>query len=348
MSNSAVNSTTTSDNPVSSQPKPRPNVMVEEHPAITGRCVLETPEISRLLSVVHMWVMVLLVTGAVIIGRPRAGKTRGRWAVATYLRDILGDAGVVYEIDVEGDTRPTRNLFYQLLLEALGHCDVRSGTADHKRQRVIEYLLVTAGKLKANNPGKVPTFVFCIDESQNLSEDNYQTLIHIYNKLDDAQVHACFLLFGQPELTFERNTFRENGKHQIVARFMAREHRFYGVRNSDEMTRVLEEYDLAQYPAESGWTFTEFFFPEAFSEGKRLANFGKTFFEAFKELATAAKIADDSIEIPMIYVAEAIMFLCRYYGFQGQNRVPWLSNDIIKQAVNFSSYAGAELGLVRA
>lgn len=325
----------------------RPNIPTSIHPVLRVHYILETPEITRLVVEVERWVVEDHEPGAIICGRPRLGKTQARQAIAAFLKDRLGDSVIVYEIDIEGRNHPSRSAFYELLLEGVGHEDPGSGSAENKRRRLIASLQNEIRRLKARvNPDITPTVVFCFDEAHLLLEDNYQTLIHVYNLLQNEDAFLSFLLFGQPQLAMRRNAFREQGLQQIIARFMCREYQFFGVRSPDEMAAVLTEYDISEYPEGSGWSFTRFFFPEAVGQGCRLEEFGDGLFAEFVRARSQQGVRDTEVfDIPMQYVARAIEYLFRTYGYEGVRPLDWLNQNLLAEAVERSGFAAAELGI---
>lgn len=89
---------------------------------------------------------------------------------------------------------------------------------------------------------------------------------------------------------------------------MTHEHHFYGIRTLEEMRLILKCYDspeISSYPADSGWSFSRFFFPEGYRKGERLEKDAKTIFSLFGELRKEHGVSAD-FEIPMEYFAFSI------------------------------------------
>jgi len=95
-------------------------------------------------------------------------------------------------------------------------------------------------------------------------------------------------------------------KEQIVARFMIEELAFKGLASEAECAAVLGAYDTSgEYPAGSGWCYTRFFVPRAYSAGLRLAKSAPRVWRAFEDAHFAAQL-DGPTEIPMKYFTAAI------------------------------------------
>lgn len=101
----------------------------------------------------------------------------------------------------------------------------------------------------------------------------------IYNELDSAGISMTVILVGQEELVHQRSAFIQAKKAQIIGRFMIHEYKFKGVTDIKDMTVCLAGYDnVSEYPINSGWSFTRYYFPEIFDQGHRLHHCAKELF----------------------------------------------------------------------
>jgi hypothetical protein len=86
---------------------------------------------------------------------------------------------------------------------------------------------------------------------------------------------------------------------------MIAEMRFEGVSDPDSVATCLQGYDQAVYPPATDWTYTRFFYPQAFDNGFRLVDQSLAVWEAFLRAHALARISAP-VEIPMQYFAHAV------------------------------------------
>ena len=149
------------------------------------------------------------------------------------------------------------------------------------------------------------------------------------------------VLVGQPELRSQKATFQRDGSLHIVSRFMTTEMAFRGIRSAEECATCLHGYDLQEYPTDSGWPHTRFFFPRAHAAGFRLALEGSALWYAFEQ-AHARTLLPHNPEIGMAYFAAAAEYiLLRHYHSDNAAFKPSLASWT--QAVEASRYVEAML-----
>lgn len=290
----------------------RPIIPKGSHPIETGNYHIPTNEILNLYTEVSKWIL-NRSPGGIIYGRPRLGKTRSVKFLQAFLQDEFGDNLPVFHMCCNQYKSPNENTFFGDLLKDLGHTLYLSGKADVKRDRTVKYLLERA---EASAQHRIILF---IDDAQRLFELNYAWLMDIYNQLDRYNVGMTVILVGQEELVHQRSAFIQAGKMQIISRFMIHEYKFSGIKNVEDLAACLEGYDfVSEYPENSGWSFTRYYFPEAFAEGKRLSSCAEELFEQFVKLRNEAKITK-SIEIPMQYITLTIDYCLRIFGSDGSD-----------------------------
>lgn len=127
----------------------------------------------------------------------------------------------------------------------------------------------------------------------------------IHDELAQHAIRIHTFLVGQPQLLSQKNAFQLRGDEQIVARFMVEELQFRGVLSAEDTATCLIGYDTTQYPEDSGWNFTRFFYPRAFEAGLRLADDGHFLWNAFAEVHHEASLPG-KLEIPMEYFSRAV------------------------------------------
>lgn len=313
----------------------RPIIPKGSHPVETGNYHIPTNEILSLYSEVSKWI-INRSPGGIIYGRPRLGKTRAIKFLNAFLKDEFGSNLPVFHMCCNQYRAPNESAFFGDLLKDLGHSQYLTGKADMKRDRLIKFLLERA---EASAQHRIILF---IDDSQRLFELNYAWLMDIYNQLDRCNISMTVILVGQEELIHQRSAFIQAGKMQIVGRFMIHEYKFSGVKSIDDLRTCLEGYDLAsEYPENSGWSFTKYYFPEAFTSGKVLSSCAEELFDQFIKLRSEAKIMK-SIEIPMQYITLTIDHCLRVFGANGSN-LEWPNAAQWRAGIINSGYIEAEL-----
>lgn len=315
--------------------EPRPLIPKGSHPIENGNYCIPTNEILSLYAEVSKWIS-NRSPGGIIYGRPRLGKTRSIKFLQAFLKQEFGENLPVFHMCCNLYRNPNESTFFGDLLKDLGHSLYLSGKADVKRDRTIKFLLERA-EISAQH-----RIILFIDDAQRLFELNYGWLMDIYNQLDRYNVGMTVILVGQEELTHQRSSFIQSGKMQLVSRFMIHEYKFSGVKSVEDLRACLEGYDLeSEYPENSGWSFTRYYFPEAFAEGRRLADCAEEIFEQFVRLRSESKIIKP-IEIPMLYITLTVDCCLREFGVDGKDvgfpsPINWLT------AIKNSGYIDSEL-----
>lgn len=311
----------------------RPSVPPGTHPIETGRYVLSTPPLGRLCDDLKQWVD-NRAAGAIVVGPPRFGKTKGIAFGADELREHFGATFPVLRFCCRDYSFPTEGRFFEDLLSDFGHAMSRSGTASAKRARLTQFLIQEACDADHRR------LVLLGDEAQKLHEQQYKWLVDIYNELDRHDICTTVVLVGQPELVHQREAFQKAKKMQIVGRFMVHLHRFSGLRNQSDFEYCLQGYDEAsEYPEHSEWSFTQYFFPAGFHAGWRLASEAKQLWKAFQQVRAEAKLPGKA-EIPMQYFSRTVEYVLKKYALPEDGK-PEISLNQWKEAIANSGYRDA-------
>ncbi|WP_019868175.1 ATP-binding protein [Methylovulum miyakonense] len=238
------------------------------------------------------------IPGALIYGRPRLGKT---YAI-DYLRLLLKrDAPEIASFHIQSQHKVghSEGGFFAHMLRATGYPEPDQGRNSVKRARLTARLREAALAHRSNR------LVMLCDEAQRYSYNEYEWLRDIHDELALLGIRLHTLLVGQPQLLHQKNAFQLRGDEQIVARFMIEEFKFYGIRSAEETATCLNGYDQTEYPEKSGWTFTRFFYPDAYEAGLRLTESAHLVWNAFAELHHQAALPGP-LEIPMEYFSRAV------------------------------------------
>jgi hypothetical protein len=289
----------------------RPYVPKGSHPIETGNYNLPTAEILKLYDGISRWIN-NRAPGAIVYGRPRLGKTRAIRIVKNFIQEEFGENMPIFQMCCNKYKVPSENRFFTDVLKNIGHSMYLSGKAEAKRDRATRFLIERA---EASAQHRIILF---IDDAQRLHELEYSWLMDIYNELDRYNIALTAILVGQEELVHQRSAFIQSRKMQLVGRFMIHEYKFSGIKTIDDLNVCLTGYDsISDYPEGSGWSYTRYYFPAAYAEGKRLEGCAEELFNQFKELREELNITKP-MEIPMQYLTLTIDYCLRTFGIDGK------------------------------
>jgi len=312
----------------------RPKVPKGTHPIEHGDYILYTVSINELLDSVIKWIQ-LRNPGAIIYGPPRLGKT---WAIKylkKYFEFKYPNQWYMIVVKAEKFKKPNEDRFFESILKSVGHLLYNNGKTSAKRDRLTNFLID-----KGENVVRKQIILF-IDDAQRYTDYEYEWLMDIYNELESYGITLTTILVGQAELSFKRSTYLISHK-QIVGRFMIQEKRFYGLQDFEELVYLLTSYDsVTEYPQNSGWSYTNFFFPIGFANGKRLENSATDLWNSISELRTKAGISSKT-EIPMHYLISIINYVLLKFGFN-EECVEWPTINMWKEAIIETGYLSSEV-----
>jgi hypothetical protein len=272
-------------------------IPVEQHPVTRHQYIVPTPSIDALMQKVKRLVR-MHTPGALIFAYPRFGKTYG----IRYVQNALqGDyPGVVcFSCGTEAKKTLSEDGFFTTLLEATGHLGALTGSVTRKRRRLIERIAELVDASGHN------WFVMFADEAQRLEVIEYEWLRDVHDCLERMGIRMITLLVGQPQLLNQKNAFRQSNHTQIILRFMIAEMRFDGLGDADSVAACLQGNDEAVHPPGTPWTFTRFFYPQAYDSGFRLLDEAQALWLAFLRSHDSARL-NVAMEIPMQYFAHAV------------------------------------------
>ncbi|WP_029918481.1 ATP-binding protein [Pelobacter seleniigenes] len=308
-----------------------PHIPPGTHPVERNQVLLLTPAINGLLNTLKIWLEGRL-PGGLIYGVPRVGKTR---AIRYLIREneLYSEFVPYISVTMRKIEPSTPRAFWAHLASQLKY-PIEKGTTQNLWERV--YLKLTETALNDNKDG----LVLFINDAQKLTEHQYELLHDLHNILDDQNIYACFVLVGQTQLLNIRNGFKAVGMSEIVGRFMSVDYCMRGITNLEELSFVLEGYDEnSEFPKESKCSYSQYFFPEIYQCGWRLANEASILWQAFERVHQESRMAC-KLEIPLQYVVHAINYglcrnSCRDSSFPGFSLALW------KQAILNAGYASA-------
>ncbi len=314
----------------------RPQVLNGAHPVEQGLYILATKEIQRLLEAVCQNIK-NHAPGMIVYGRPRIGKSKAIEFIKDLISGEVGQPIPVYSTFCRNYMRPSDTKFYADMLHDFNFALPSKKSPDDLRNQIVNFFKLHAEK------STLRRVVLFMDEAQRLTEWHYGWLMDIYNDLDKDKISLTVISVGQSELLGRRDYFLKNKKAQIIGRFMVHEHAYYGIRDVNDMKYFLACYDEdTEFPEESQWSFTRYFFPESFQQGERLKKCAKTLFNLFVELRREHGLAASQIEIPMEYLSITVDNALKIYGANGKGH-DWPSDNDWRDAIKKSGYIESEI-----
>lgn len=253
----------------------------------------------------------------------------------TYLPTELETPIPVFCADCKSYKVPSAEKFYRDMLS-----DFSFGFEGKKDEIVLRNQIVNLMHEKAER-SNLRRIVLIMDEAQKMTEWQYDCLIDISNQLVRRNIRMTTISIGQEQLVNRRSFFLANEKAHIVGRFMPSEYRFKGIQEPSELEYVLQSYDESEFPIESEWYFTRYYFPEAFNTGRRLSEFSVSLYKLFIAIREEFGLSG-KVEIPMEYVAFTVENVFKINGSNGKG-TEWLSMEQWREAIQRSGYIESEI-----
>lgn len=274
--------------------------LFSSHPAITKEYLMITPAINKAYSTIRdrVW---MRSTGTFMHAMPRMGKSSCVEVVRMSLMEEFPDIFIV-SFSAAGEPE-TKGMFYEILYAENLILPPRPTL------QMLTTLLQTHIETNIINRGG-KQFVLMIDEMQCLTIRDLRLLQAIHNRLDIKGIRMTTLGFAQPSILNLYTALRTESALDLTARFLCEPIPFDGCAAREDLREILTNYDSELvYPKDSNLSFTEFFVPQAYANGFRLASYAAVL---WKQLSLAAQPLGTG-SIPMEHLtrtAECILLFC--------------------------------------
>jgi hypothetical protein len=204
-------------------------------------------------------------TGVVFYGVTRTGKTTCAMRVRDYLQEEFPKIFITMA-SARRSLRPKEGKMAQLILEGSGHLLARRTDPGLLLRNVIMDIQTNVANLGGQQ------YVLILDEVNLCNEFDLTSLLEIHNILAMREITMTTISSGQPEVLSLISSLRATEQDQIIARFFRKPIRFLGCASEETLKHVLGKLDEeAEWPEGSGWSYTYFFFPEAYEAGFRMS-----------------------------------------------------------------------------
>jgi len=254
--------------------------LLDNHPIREREYIMPTPMMGRAYAVIRERVWARR-TGAVFYAAPRTGKTRCAFATKDHLMGEFPKLHITL-LSARRSVRPTETHMFRMILEAEHHALSSRANADVLFENTVADIAI---KTKSKGGGQ---YVLLIDEMQNLNHSDLQQLVSLHNALELQKIKMTTISFAQPEILHRRTALLASNDRQIIARFLSEPMHYNGCSSVGDLRRILQTFDeLSEFPEDSGWSYTRFFFPKAFEHGFRLQAWAETLWQSLSRAASA-------------------------------------------------------------
>lgn len=251
-----------------------------QHPFVSASCKLPTRSVlwtrelvkrtaSRQRSSIAMW------------AHPTTGKSFCIECLSSLLtQDFPGSGFFVYEAKRKDYTDEE-----QFLEDLLAEMDYELPVARTLAARRTQFKRA----LYAASAPRSHLFMV-LDEAQHLRENVLDWLKNIVNWLTKQGVRVTVVLFGQQELLTRRDELVATGRSDLVIRYMQQVVEFEGIRSAADLASALRACDVAsEFPPGTGWSYTQFVWPHAFTACLRLERHADALWLAFIKSSPTTK-----------------------------------------------------------
>ena len=297
-----------------------------DHPVFKPlELMIETPAIELLSDQLHQWLWTG-ATGALIKGEARTGKTKAMEAMAGRLMSRSNKPIPVHHFSIHRrDTKSIRSLFRNMCISAKISTTPRT-VADELSDSFIHYLLDMVYEYETDR------IVLIVDETQRLKAWQFDAFAELYDELRKIHKVALMVIFvaNDPECDDLIKEIQEPIHAHIYGRFFTLGTSFKGLTSEKAVKSCLEEYDTLRYPLKSGPTYTEYFLPNEFRQGWRLASYSRLIWSAYRQYKIDFKLHSWGMQY---FIATINTLLTDFLPHNGVDKI---SEEMVSEAIKVS------------
>ncbi len=298
--------------------------LLADHPLLRGNAVLATPPVREAATLVFDKAR-RARSSVAFWAHPLSGKSSCIAALRKLAPTQFPQCGfIVYE--PSSKEVPAEGALIEDLLSEIDYETRIDRTLTGKRnqlERALYSIAITGRRL-----------FFVIDEAQNLHAKELGWLKRVVNWLTVRDIKVTVVLFGQSQLCAMHDRLKVQ-MPDLSERFMSRLNEFRSLQDASDIQMCLRCCDEGtEYPAGSGWSYTQYLWPRAFENGFRLAKCANDLYDAFRARSGGGI---DHEGVSMQWVAEALMLV----GLEAEASDAAelvISKDVWEQAIEDSDY----------
>ena len=279
-----------------------------QHCLLTKRYAIYTPPMHEMIAQIGDWIDQQR-PGGYIHGASRLGKSRCiQWHLKDVLEKRFNTSLPLIVWNHRPDSHKSEALFWNQLLRIT---DFEFISSTKKVDRAEAFSMCVQRLISIAKNSKRNYIILLIDEAQDVTLTEWKWLVGLQNDLDYKGYMLGVFSVGSHQLNYRHEYMASTGNAHIAARFMAAHYQFYGIRSPKELEYVLNGYDVdSEWPISSGLSFLNYFSPNDYHSGRRLAHCTNDMWKALVELSPE-KVARKYQNFPMQHIAnvtEAILF----------------------------------------
>jgi len=180
--------------------------------------------------------------------------------------------------------------------------------ANNRLDILTEYFIASSDTCDTNS------VYFIVDEAQGMTTAEWGWLLGLQNRLDDEGYSLSVFSVASHQMAYEFDLLARTGNPHVGARFLVDHWTFPGIQDVEELRFVLMGYDEdSKWPAKDGVSYLEYFAPNHFKLGRRLAASAPVLWECLVALLPEGK--DIQWNFPMKHVARSIEDVLVELGF---------------------------------
>lgn len=237
--------------------------------------------------------------GGYFVAPQRWGKTRAARYLCKALVKTFGPIPHLF-VPLRESIKKGAIAFFSYLLNQAKYRYVHSA---HRTETDLRNLFTECVATRARR-SRHKMFLLVVDEAQLLTLEQWGFLFNISNEIDALGLNLVVLLVGQPKLVDAREKLLDDGREEIVERFLQRRLRFRGLVTCSELEFVLKALDEMEMPPGSGRRYLSHWCPLAVEGGWRLSSEAAAFWSEFKQLYNESNVR--VVELPMTYVINSV------------------------------------------
>ncbi len=271
--------------------------MVPQHPIFDPYGLrLRTHQMSSMEEIVTRLIWTGM-TGCCVTGETRIGKTTCIEYLKDRLRTRSGATVPVHIFSVPQRDKPTVLSGYRNLAHSCGLTFARNVRADYLADAVTGYL--------SDRAHGSSVLVLFVDEMQRLTQEQTKIFAEQHDRLRSFNILLIVVFVGNDQESDRllKQLEKPSNAH-IRGRFFVTRHTYKGLSTKRELSHCLSHYDKHIYPG-FGVSTTQFFLPEAFESGWRLAAMTDEIWDVYLEFKNASNLTSWGMQ----YVSTTIRIL---------------------------------------
>lgn len=235
---------------------------------------IPTPMITELEKKIQSWLW-NGITGGVILGKYRIGKTRAIQYLSSHLQNRLmqnipARCLTIKQRDVKTIASIFKNLCFSLDLKPKSRA-----TSDDMANLLIHYF----GELALSNDTR--QVVIIVDEMQRLQLKQLEAFAELYDNLSELKINLSVIFIGNYEASkpLLHEVMRDENE-LLRGRFFTQSCAYYGLRSQKEIKQCLSAYDDKD---SAGISITQKFLTKEYDSGFRMADLSHLVWDVYDQ-----------------------------------------------------------------